>query len=388
MTVFCKNCGGELKTDGSNYKCISCGATYPTLEAARPTPRRSITPTPKQELTQKDHGADIFEENVRGVLEITWSDGVYVHNGSGLLVTEEGYAVTNTHVVTHEDGRSCEQVTVKLCGEQISATVECLGDMKHGDGNGIDLAVIKLERVPRNAHVLGFGNFDAVRNGERIYVIGNSLGHGTCITSGIVSDRLRHIDGCNLMMTDCAINGGNSGGPVFNEKGQVIGVVVAGIDHAEGMNFAIPSNDVCQFMQEIGFRASNRQLRTPEDEENSPIERVPYSSGEFKGIFGSWHGKSSGFGGTGGGGSGNLSSASVYTGGVSGRGDLPPTRYAGAFEGLRGSDQPKPSGFGGTGKKDSSGPRPSIAPCPVCGSSGTVENGIFVCDDDPDHEFG
>lgn len=113
------------------------------------------------------------------------------------------------------------------------------------------MAFVELERVPRGAMAIGIDDFSRVRIGEPIYVVGNSLGQGTCITSGIVSDRKRLVDGQMLMMTDSAVNGGNSGGPVFNTAGNVIGLVVSGINNAEGMNFAIPSDDVLEFVKQV-----------------------------------------------------------------------------------------------------------------------------------------
>jgi S1-C subfamily serine protease len=73
------------------------------------------------------------------------------------------------------------------------------------------------------------------------------------MTSGIVSDKLRNVNGKNLLMTDCAVNGGNSGGPMFNSSGKVIAVIVSGITGAEGMNFAIPSDKVLNFISECGI---------------------------------------------------------------------------------------------------------------------------------------
>ena len=122
---------------------------------------------------------------------------------------------------------------------------------RHDKSKGVDLAVIKLSRVPAGAKVVQFENCDNVRIGESVFVIGNSFGHGTCITAGTVSDRLRNVNGKMLMMTDCAINGGNSGGPIFNEKGLVIAAVVSGITSAEGMNFAIPSSTILRFLQNV-----------------------------------------------------------------------------------------------------------------------------------------
>ncbi len=263
----CKNCGADLTENGGIYKCRFCGKQYTENDlksAPAPAPsagnvryespgasgvssRASVNSAPM------DHGADIFESNVPGVLEIQWSDDQYIHSGSGLLITSDGYALTNTHVVTHETGESCEEVIVRLCGESIRAYVVALGDDKHGSGRGVDLALIKLDRVPNPAKTLVFDDFNNVRIGERVFVIGNSLGYGTCMTNGIVSDKCRNVNGRMLMMTDCAINGGNSGGPIFNDRGLVIGVIVSGITEAEGMNFAIPADTVMGFLHNSGI---------------------------------------------------------------------------------------------------------------------------------------
>lgn len=192
-------------------------------------------------------GEDIFSDSIRGVLEIESHTQNAVSLGSGLLVSGNGYALTNAHVVT-ESGKKNTNIKAKLCGESIEAELVELGDNNSGHGNGIDLALLKLKRVPASARCLKFGNSGNVKNGETVYVIGNSKGEGTCITRGIVSDKLRKVGGRNLIMTDCAVNPGNSGGPMFNDQSEVIGVVVSGYVNAEGMNFAIPSNSVKEFL--------------------------------------------------------------------------------------------------------------------------------------------
>lgn len=238
----CKVCNGECEPiGGGKVKCIYCGAIFSENESPA---------APAAPVSQKSAGgANVFEQNINGILEIRWQNGKYIISGSGFLVDRSGYAVTNAHVVTYEDGRSCKSVSVKLCGQELSASVEVLGDDRHGHGKGVDLALIKLSHVPSGAKVLQFEDFKNVRIGEQVYVIGNSLGYGTCITSGIVSDKARPVDGKILLMTDCAVNGGNSGGPIFNEKGKVIGAIVSGIDQAEGMNFAIPADTIQKFLR-------------------------------------------------------------------------------------------------------------------------------------------
>lgn len=238
----CKNCGATLKPVPGGYKCTCCGSTFSESDFAPAAGVRGVA------ATSVNSGADIYEHNISGVLEIVWQDSRYRHSGSGFLISEDGYCITNTHVVTEESGRSVGQASVKIKGETHTAKVVVLGDDKHGSGRGVDLALIKLDRVPYGAKVMEFENFSNVRIGENVYVIGNSLGYGTCITSGIVSDKERNVNGQRLLMTDCAINGGNSGGPIFNGKGRVIGAVVSGITDAEGMNFAIPSSTIERFI--------------------------------------------------------------------------------------------------------------------------------------------
>lgn len=315
MPYACKHCGGDLKSDGKGLKCICCGSKFASEDELKPQGKKEIIlpppkteqEAPKQEKGKKqgifskfnlgkkkddssikeadpvkpvvqepssslnsvqseesndvaaaeqksNQGVNVFEENQNGVLEITWSDEKYLHSGSGFLVSKRGYAITNTHVVTRESGESCGRVNVRLCGETFVADVIKLGDDKHGHGKGDDLALIKLSALPNNAKVVELEDFDNVKIGEQVFVIGNSLGLGTCITSGIVSDKLRNVGGKMLMMTDCAVNGGNSGGPIFNAQGRVIGAIVSGITEAEGMNFAIPSSTVKAFI------ASNRPV--------------------------------------------------------------------------------------------------------------------------------
>lgn len=260
MTVKCTQCGGTCRRlPSGEYQCEFCGTKFGKDDMFSKT-------SEKQSFAAKrNSGANVFEQNINGILEIRWQAGGYVYSGSGFLISSNGYAVTNTHVVTYEDGRSCRSVTVKLCGRELSASVEVLGDNGHGSGNGIDLALIKLSHVPAGAKVLEFEDFENVRIGEQVYVIGNSLGYGTCITSGIVSDKARLVDGKVLLMTDCAVNGGNSGGPIFNESGKVIGAIVSGIDKAEGMNFAIPANSIQEFLRQnkkstLNFMESRKAL--------------------------------------------------------------------------------------------------------------------------------
>lgn len=238
----CTSCGGDLISIGNNYRyCTYCGNVYGQDDTAE------AKPIDKKRLKQFDTGVNVFDDNINSVLEIRWFDGQCLHSGSGFIISPDGYAVTNTHVVTTESGDSCNIVNVSFGDTSTEAEVIKLGDNKHGLGSGIDLALIKIKNFNGKKSVR-FADFNNVKIGEQVFVIGNSLGYGTCITSGIVSDKKREVNGKMLLMTDCAINGGNSGGPMFNTKGEVIAVIVSGINGAEGMNFAIPVDDVISFI--------------------------------------------------------------------------------------------------------------------------------------------
>ncbi len=247
----CKVCGGPCEdVGGGKFQCEFCGATFSASDFA---PKSSAGRGGRPESTGgSDLGADIFEKNVNGVLELTMSTG----RASGYLIGANGYAVTNSHAVALNNGKSCGQCQVKIAGETVSATVVAMGTQDNRlHCTNSDLALIRLSRVPAYATPLKFADYHKVRTGERVFVIGNSLGEGLCITSGIVSDKDR--DG--QLMYDCPTNPGNSGGPVFNSDGQVIGTHVRGTlnqsgGKAQGMNYAIPSSAVEEFLSRAGFR--------------------------------------------------------------------------------------------------------------------------------------
>ena len=333
MSNRCPACGGDLERLGNGgYRCVFCGHMC-SDEDFRTTQKSIVTPMVSE-------GVDVYDMNINSVLEITWSDSQYRHSGSGFLISKSGYALTNTHVVTHENGQSCETVNVRVSGTNVSATVVCLGDDKHGDGNGVDLALIRLTSVPQNAKPVTFGDFSAVKNGEKIFVIGNSLGYGTCMTSGIVSDKLRNVNGKMLLMTDCAINGGNSGGPMFNEKGEVIAVIVSGITQAEGMNFAIPVSTVNDFLSQkcSTVKMGSGIFTGPETRK----KRCP-KCGNPDAIY-------------------HIKSGHLYCS-KCGYSETPPRYFAASSNGT-----------------DLKGRKKALAPCPRCGSWETdVENGIFYC---------
>jgi hypothetical protein len=151
--------------------------------------------------------------------------------GSGFIVDAAGSIVTNLHVI-----RGLKSLGVRLSNGDIydSATVQAFDERK-------DLAII---RVPAyGLPVLPLGNSEAVQSGDPVLIIGNPDGLEGSVAAGVVSG-VRSKDGFRAIQTDAAANPGNSGGPLLNAEGQVIGVVGFKLSGAENLNFAIPINYV------------------------------------------------------------------------------------------------------------------------------------------------
>ncbi|WP_279479343.1 Do family serine endopeptidase [Aureimonas sp. SK2] len=155
--------------------------------------------------------------------------------GSGFVLDPSGIVVTNNHVIADAD-----EITVNFAdGRQLDATVV-------GVDPKTDLAVLKVES-PTPLAAVGFGDSDAVRIGDWVMAIGNPFGLGGSVTVGIVSARGRNIQAGpydNFIQTDAAINRGNSGGPLFDMYGNVIGIntaIISPTGGSIGIGFAIPS---------------------------------------------------------------------------------------------------------------------------------------------------
>lgn len=200
---------------------------------------------------------EVYAANVNSVVSINVSaTGTNVFgqsvqtaaSGSGFAITQDGYIVTNYHVV---EGASSVKVTL-YNGETYDASVI-------GGDEDYDIAVIKIDVNGLSPVVLGDSSKIAI--GETVAAIGNPLGELTfSMSQGIVScvDRAINVDGTpfNMIQVDCSINPGNSGGPLVNTYGEVVGIVSAKYSSyssttVEGIGFAIPINDVLAMIEDI-----------------------------------------------------------------------------------------------------------------------------------------
>lgn len=169
--------------------------------------------------------------------------------GSGFLIHEDGYVVTNAHVVGGENS-----ITVTVY-EQKGGSLE----KKPFDHVRIlayepaqDLALLKIEEAEAfTFNTVSLGDSDDLKRGESVFAIGSPLGLERTVSQGIVSLRYRSLGGRLYTQTTTQINPGNSGGPLFNLRGEVIGVnnMKAMMVGVEGVSFAIPSSTVMAFLR-------------------------------------------------------------------------------------------------------------------------------------------
>lgn len=165
--------------------------------------------------------------------------------GSGFIISEDGYIVTNNHVIGE-----AEEITVGFVdGEEYEAELV-------GRDALLDVALLKIE-VDEPLPALEFGDSDAIRVGEWVMAIGNPFGLGGSVTAGIVSALHRDIRAGNydyFIQTDASINRGNSGGPMFNLDGEVIGIntmIFSPNGGNIGIGFAIPSSQASHSVDQL-----------------------------------------------------------------------------------------------------------------------------------------
>ena len=284
---YCDNCGGEcveLRRNGAKYfKCKNCGSEFDDVPKPAPAPAPAPAPTaPTQAPTTKDgkkilSGEEIYDKMSGCAVEIFVQNTRSAASASGFFVSSTGFVITNAHAVLDGNGDVFDEVYVKISGKYYEAGVVALGRPINGKDDSLDIALLFVPQM-KNITVADLGDSSKIRNGQKVYLIGNSLGEGTCITSGIISDAKRAMPGLSYpyIMTDAAANHGNSGGPLLNEAGEVIGVLVAGIDNAKGMNYAIPINMVKKF---ISYVIENTDLNRRSLGELASIKNSPSDMG-------------------------------------------------------------------------------------------------------------
>jgi serine protease Do len=166
--------------------------------------------------------------------------------GSGFIINEDGFLITNFHVIEGETQISVE-VYHQNAGQLERKTYK---DVKIVAINKFDdMALLKIDEpgAPKFSRVL-LGDADSLSVGENVFAIGSPLGLERTVTEGILSTKTREMQGELYLQTTAQINPGNSGGPLFNMRGEVVGITNMKITFGEGLGFAIPIGAVKYFL--------------------------------------------------------------------------------------------------------------------------------------------
>ncbi len=202
----------------------------------------AVNDTPTAPDTEADPA--LIEDFLNSVVVVTGNGVTSISTGTGVIISPDGYIITNYHVI-----EKCATVNVNLYGEKTAEKATVVGFHKEDD-----VAVLKIDRTDLRAAT--FVDSDAVRYGEKVYAIGTPEGsdYGWSVTQGIVSSPRRQLmiyddEGVlekkmNVVQTDASVNHGNSGGPLINVRGEIVGIITLKRSDSAGMGFALPSDGV------------------------------------------------------------------------------------------------------------------------------------------------
>jgi serine protease Do len=167
--------------------------------------------------------------------------------GSGFFINEDGYLITNFHVIEKE---TRIEVTVFQKAKTGFGTKKFKKVKIEAINPFVDLALLKVEDLgDTKLSFVYLGDNDRIKTGEEVFAIGNPMGLERTVTNGVISTKNRAFEGLLYIQTNADINPGNSGGPLFNLAGEVIGVTNMGYIFLGGLGFAIPVNYVKHFIE-------------------------------------------------------------------------------------------------------------------------------------------
>lgn len=192
------------------------------------------------ELSPKEHAKRIGP----AVIKVSTPSGL----GSGVVINEDGYAITNAHVIQGETNLRATVWFPQPDGTLNRAVIEKIEII--AVNNHIDLALVKIPHPQGQKFIYApVEPTEKLEVGQTVFAIGNPLGLERTLSQGVISTTQRSFDGLTYIQIDVAINPGNSGGPLFNTKGEVIGITNMGIMGGQGLNFAIPARYVKDFIR-------------------------------------------------------------------------------------------------------------------------------------------
>jgi serine protease Do len=217
-------------------------------------PVEKTAPVPAQEQTRPGFYSASRQpgpaSNVRDLVKVIGEAVVQVRTpgglGSGFIINEDGFLLTNFHVIEGETQISIEVYSLKD-GQLEPKTFRQVRIVAMNKFE--DMALLKIEDkdAPKFKYVL-LGSSDEMAVGERVFAVGSPLGLERTVTEGILSTKTREMQGELYLQTTAQINPGNSGGPLFNLSGEVVGITNMKVTFGEGIGFAIPIEGVKYFL--------------------------------------------------------------------------------------------------------------------------------------------
>jgi S1-C subfamily serine protease len=231
--------------------------------SSTPTSQSGATLSPTQIYQKYSPGVvEVLSafSNVQGQGFFGPTSGTAQALGSGFVVSADGYILTNAHVV-NDNGQTASSVTVIFKGQGSSTATKRVSAMIVGVDNTSDVAVLKVDPAKSPTLVpLRLGDSSGVLVGEPVVAIGNPLGYDFSLTAGVVSATNRNLQSPNGatiadgIQTDAAINEGNSGGPLIDSSGHVVGIneqIASQSGGNQGLGFAVPINTAVNVMKQL-----------------------------------------------------------------------------------------------------------------------------------------
>ena len=217
------------------------------------------------ELSPKEHAKIIGP----AVIKVSTPKGL----GSGVIISRNGHAITNAHVV---QGETALRATVWFLQEDGTLKRTDIDDVELvAVNNHLDLALVKIMHPQDEDFIFApVQGPESLEIGQPVFAIGNPLGLERTLTHGVVSTTQRNFDGLTYIQTDTPINPGNSGGPLFNSSGEVLGITNMGIRGGEALGFAIPARYVKDFIRNREAFAYDRTNPNSGHAYNRPPRRM------------------------------------------------------------------------------------------------------------------
>ena len=243
------NDGSQITTSNSTSQSTSSSSSFSSSEQEQSTSSQETAPGASVVTPGTDEYVSIYREIANKciksvvVIQVTSTSGAGA--GSGVIYDPNGYIITNYHVANE----TCKTISVQLYD---GSTYD--GQYIYGDELA-DLAVIKIEKA--NCDYAVFGDSSGLTYGDAVLAIGNPLGYGLSVTSGVISRPSESVTMGNatmtLLRTDAAVNSGNSGGGLFDLNGKLIGIVNAKIaaNTVDNVGYAIPSATVVKCINDL-----------------------------------------------------------------------------------------------------------------------------------------